>query len=214
MARTTSVRPAPTRPASATISPPRTLKLTSEKTPYRVRPRTSSTTWRASAASFGYSCDTSRPTIRRTRRSTSSSSAGSVQTQRPSRITVIRWQSANTSSNRWEMNRIAVPACRSVRTTANSRSTSTGDRAAVGSSMTSTLASKESALAISTSCWSAMDRPRAGRSGSRCMPSRANSSTVCRRIAARSMRRSRRRGCRPMKMFSATDRSANRVGSW
>ena len=36
----------------------------------------------------------------------------------------------------------------------------------------------DSALAISTSCWSAMDSPRAGRSGSRCTPSRANSSTV------------------------------------
>ena len=33
-------------------------------------------------------------------------------------------------------------------------------------------------MAISTICWSAMDRPRAGRSGSRSTPSRANSSAV------------------------------------
>ena len=40
------------------------------------------------------------------------------------------------------------------------------ESAAVGSSMIRTRASKDSALAISTICWSAIDRPRAGRSGS------------------------------------------------
>ena len=47
----------------------------------------------------------------------------------------------------------------------NSRSTSGPDSAAVGSSMISTRASKLSALAISTICWSAIERPRTGRLG-------------------------------------------------
>ena len=42
------------------------------------------------------------------------SSVGSVDTQRPSRMTVIRSQSAKTSSNRWEMNSTAAPASPSV----------------------------------------------------------------------------------------------------
>ena len=48
----------------------------------------------------------------------------------------------------------------------NSRSTSVGVSAAVGSSMTMTRAFVVSALAISTSCWSAIESPRASRSGS------------------------------------------------
>ena len=43
-ARITSLRPAPTRPASATISPARTRKLTSLNTPWLVSPSTSSRT--------------------------------------------------------------------------------------------------------------------------------------------------------------------------
>ena len=53
-------------------------------------------------------------------------------------------------------------ASRRRRATANSRSTSTADSAAVGSSMISTRASSDSALAISTICWSAIDRPGGG----------------------------------------------------
>ena len=47
------------------------------------------------------------------------------------------------------------------------RAASVADRAAVGSSITITVASVDSALTISTSCWSAMDSPAARRSGSR-----------------------------------------------
>src|SRR5262245_7145611 len=43
-ARITSLRPAPTRPANATISPARTWKLTSLNTPWLVRPSTASST--------------------------------------------------------------------------------------------------------------------------------------------------------------------------
>ncbi len=92
------------------------------------------------------------------------------------------------------MNSTAPPRSSKVRTTRNSRATSLPVRAAVGSSMISTRASKESALAISTSCWSAMDRPRAGRSGSRSTPSCWNRRAVAERTAAWSTRPSERRG--------------------
>ena len=86
--------------------------------------------------------------------------------------------SASTSSKRWEMNRIAVPLARNAFTTSKSRWTSRAVSAAVGSSMTSTLASSEIAFAISTSCWSAIDNPLAGRSGSSGTPSRSNNSAA------------------------------------
>ncbi len=112
------------------------------------------------------------------------------------------------------MNSSAQPCSRSALTTENSRAVSCAVSAAVGSSMISTFASREMALAISTTCWSAMDRPRAGRRGSRVTPSRANSSAARACIVLRSIRPSAARGCRPMKMFSATDRSGKSVGSW
>ena len=143
-----------------------------------------------------------------------SSSIGAVRTNRPSRMIVTRWQLAKTSSSRCEMNSTAAPCLRSVRMTSNSRSTSTLVSAAVGSSMTSTLALNDSALAISTICWSATDRPRARRAGSSATPSRAKTSGRLAFIAERSMRRPPPSGWRPMKMFSATVRSGNSVGSW
>jgi hypothetical protein len=127
---------------------------------------------------------------------------------------VTRWQSAVISSKRCEMNMTAAPSSRSERATENSRSTSTPDSAAVGSSITRIRASAESALAISTICWSAIESPRAGRSGSTCTPSRVKRATACSRIAVRSMLCRTPSGCRPIEMFSATDRSGNSVGSW
>ena len=113
------------------------------------------------------------------------------------------------------MNSTAVPAARSVRTTSKSRSTSAAESAAVGSSITMTRAStSEMALPISTTCWSAMDSPRAIRAGSSWTPSRANIAAASVRIARRSMRRPEPSGWRPMNMFSATVRSGNRAGSW
>ena len=112
------------------------------------------------------------------------------------------------------MNSTAAPEARSVRATSNSRSTSAADSAAVGSSITMILASRERALAISMICWSAMERPRQIRPGSSRTPSRSNNSRACSRIRLASMRLPRRNGWRPMKMFSAAVRSGNRVGSW
>ena len=86
--------------------------------------------------------------------------------------------------------------------------------AAVGSSMISTRASSEIAFAISMICWSAIERPSVTRSGSIETPSRAKISCASARIALRSMRPKRLVGCRPMKMFSVTERSGKSVGSW
>ena len=112
------------------------------------------------------------------------------------------------------MKSTAAPWARSVSTTRKRRSTSVEVSAAVGSSITITRASDESALAISTICWSAIESPRAMRSGSSLTPSSANSRSTSRRIVRRSMRRPLRSGCAPMKTFSATVRSGKSVGSW
>ena len=94
----------------------------------------------------------SRPTIARITDGTVSSSMGFVQTWRPSRITVTRWQMPKISSRRCEMKRTALPRARSVSTMRNSCSTSFVVNAAVGSSITITRAFVVSAFAISTSC--------------------------------------------------------------
>ena len=213
-ARATSVRPAPTSPDRATISPRRTSKETSVKTPSRVSRRTLRAFSPGATSCLGYSSSRSRPTMRRTRSSSVMPSSGSLAIQAPSRRVVTRRQIWKISSSRWEMNRTAAPCSRRVRTTPKSRATSLPVRAAVGSSMIRTRASKESALAISTICWSAMDRPRAGRSGSSSTPRRRMSSAVAAWVARWSIRPRARRGWRPMKMFSAIDRSGKRVGSW
>ena len=188
IARATSLRPAPTRPASPTISPARTVKVMSRNTPARVSPSTSSTTSPTSAGSFGNSSVTSRPTIWRTSSSTVVSAIGVVSMYEPSRITVTVSQRANTSSKRCEMNSSARPSSRRLRATAKSRSTSTPESAAVGSSMMSTRASSEMALAISMICWSAIERPSVTRSGSSATPRRSKISTASARIALRSIR--------------------------
>ena len=195
IARATSVRPAPTSPASATISPLQTWNETSVKTPSRVSRSTSRTTRPRSLATFGKSASMSRPTIARITDCVVSSPVGCVSTWCPSRITVTRWQSANTSSSRCEMKSTAAPRARSVSTIRNSRCTSDVASAAVGSSITITRACAVSAFAISTSCWSAIESPRAGRSGSSRTPSWSKSCIVSRRIRRASIRRPRFSGC-------------------
>src|SRR5215207_5113687 len=190
IARATSLRPAPTSPARATISPARTSKLMSKKTPSRVRRCTRSTAAPISVSCLGNSALSSRPTIRLTISSGVIAAISASWTTAPSRITVTVSQIANTSSRRWEMKRIAAPSSRSALTTVNSRSTSGPERAAVGSSMISTRASKLSALAISTICWSAIDRPLTGCSGSSRTPRRSSSAWTRLCISPRSMRRS------------------------
>ena len=214
IARATSVRPAPTRPARATISPLRTWNETSVKAPSRVSRSTFRTTRPGSADPFGNSASMSRPTIARITDWIVSSPIGLVRTWRPSRITVTRWQIAKISSSRCETNRTALPRARSVSTMRNKRSTSVLASAAVGSSITITRAFAVNAFAISTSCWSAIESPRARRSGSSRTPSCSKTPAASRRIRRASMRRKRLSGCTPTKMFSATLRSGKSVGSW
>ena len=88
------------------------------------------------------------------------------------------------------------------------------DSAAVGSSMISTRASKLSALAISTICWSAIESPRTGRSASRRTPRRSS-----RLLDLLSHGAAVDPPAGPQRMaahhtFSATERSPNSVGSW
>ena len=144
------------------------------------------------------------------------SPTGAVRTNAPSRMIVTRWQMAKTSSSRCEMNSTAAPCARSVRITSNSRSTSTVVSAAVGSSITSTLASKRERLGDLDDLLVG-DRQAAGR------PVRVERNAEpgedlgrgSRFIAAPVDRGGPgRSGCRPMKMFSATVRSGNSVGSW
>jgi hypothetical protein len=88
IARTTSVRPAPTSPASATISPRRTVNEMSLNTPSRARSRTSRTTSPGVVAVLGSSAPSSRPTIDRMMLSMVTSSIGADRTKRPSRMMV------------------------------------------------------------------------------------------------------------------------------
>src|SRR3954454_10566071 len=213
-ARATSLRPAPTRPARPRISPRWTSKVTSVKTPSRVSRSTLSTGSPISASTLGNSWSSSRPTMRRTSSSVVRPATAPSCVTSPSRSTVIDVPMAKISSSRCEMNSTAAPRSRSVRTTPNSRSTSWPESAAVGSSMISTRASKDSALAISTICWSAMERPRTGWSGSSRTPRRSISAWTVSCSARRSIRRSEASGWRPIITFSAIDRSGNSVGSW
>ena len=102
-ASATSVRPAPMSPDMPRISPRRSAKDTSRKAPVRHRPSTASTVGPSGWGERLNSESSGRPTIAWTRRAGVKASVGSVQTWRPSRSTVMRSQSANTSSRRCEM---------------------------------------------------------------------------------------------------------------
>ena len=82
------------------------------------------------------------------------------------------------------MKRIATSRSRSARTIAKRRSTSGSESAAVGSSMISTFALSDSAFAISTTCWSAIDKPRTSRSARRFTPSVASNASTSRFISS------------------------------
>ena len=148
-------------PPARRSPPPAPRSEMSVNTPSRVRRSTRSTSSPGWPRSPAVRCGMSRPTMARTRSSAVRPASSLASTVLPSRITVTRWQISKTSSSRCEMNSTAAPSARSARTTSNSRATSAADSAAVGSSITMTRASSESALAISTICWSAMDSPRA-----------------------------------------------------
>ena len=95
---------------------------------------------------------------------------------------------------------------------ANSRCTSLSDNAEVGSSMTTSLASIDSARAISTICCSATRQ--IGHQASRVdvEADRAASSPCAVQLAP--VDGPPRTGSRPMKTFSATDSVGIRLNSW
>ena len=132
---------------------------------------------------------------------------------RPSRMTVISSEIANTSSRRCETKTIAHCALSSRAMTSNSRSTSLGLKDAVGSSKMMRLALSASAFAISTSWRCAAERSRASASSETACswPRSARISLARRRIVGRDSRPGRPRSGR--KMFSRTERSGARLVS-
>ena len=90
----------------------------------------------------------------------------------PSRMTVMRSATSRTSRSLWVMKTIAAPEALSWRMISMSSSVSCGVSTAVGSSKTSTFASRESALMISTRCCTPTGRSSTIASGSRWKPKR------------------------------------------
>ena len=186
----------------------------SEKTPGRVRPLTSRATAPTVEPVLCRNSLSGRPIIRRMISVSSSAPMAWVATLPPSRKIVTRSQSARTSSRRWEMKTMVRPSSRSRRTIENSVSTSRGVKGAVGSSMMMRRLSEASARAISTICWSAIDKPRIGRLTSILTPRRSISRRASLVMAAQSTRASGAPWSRPRTRFSATLRSGKEIGSW
>ncbi len=115
--RASSVRPAPTRPASPSISPARSSKLT-PSTPGPYRSRTESATGAsAGGGAFGGNVAVSgRPSIASISEASVSDAACAVFTSRPSRRTVTVSASWSTSLRKCEMRMIVVPEAASART--------------------------------------------------------------------------------------------------
>ena len=120
---------------------------------------------------------TSRPTIIDARADVDASGAASPTTL-PRRITVILSATSFTSRSLWVINTMEVPALASWRMIAISSSVSCGVKTAVGSSSTKILASLESALMISTRCWTPTGRSSTKASGSTLKPKRSEISTT------------------------------------
>ena len=104
----------------------------------------------------------------------------------PSRMTVMRSATARTSRSLCVMKTIEVPSSRSCRMIAISSSVSCGVSTAVGSSNTSTFASRDSALMISTRCCTPTGRSPTSASGSTWKPKRLATSRTCWRALGRS----------------------------
>ena len=130
--------------------------------------------------------DTERPTI--SEASSVSVDVGSaLPTTLPRRMTVIRSATARTSRSLCVMKTIDVPDSLSWRMIAISSSVSCGVSTAVGSSRMRTLACRDSALMISTRCWTPTGRSSMYASGSTWNPNRSEISLTRRRASARSM---------------------------
>ena len=116
---------------------------------------------------------------------------------------------------RWEMNTIAVPSPRSRPSRSNSRRTSSRPSAEVPSSTISVRGSCDSALAISTNCWSASASFDTRRLGAMCsMPIRANNASTRRRSSRERIWPSAPAGSWASMMFSATVKCGHSESSW
>ena len=100
---TSSVRPAPARPATPTTSPARASKLTSENLPSNERPSTRNRVSPASTLRGGKISVSSRPAICRINSSVESSPHTPERTTLPSRRMVSRSAIDSSSSSRCEM---------------------------------------------------------------------------------------------------------------
>ena len=117
-----------------------------------VRSLTSSTTAPILFSVFGNSSVNSLPTISLITFCRSVLPTGFSLTVAPSRITVMKSEIANTSSNLWLTKITALLAALSDFITVINRSTSEAERAAVGSSIKIIFAFMDNAFAISTTC--------------------------------------------------------------
>ena len=131
----------------------------------RPQPRDRQDDRRVGAAAGAWAETTLRavgPSIASTRDASVSAAVGAVRITRPSRRTVTVSASSSTSRRKWEMRRIVLPWAASDFTISWRRAVSAPLSAAVGSSMMTTSAARESARRISTSCCSATRSERAG----------------------------------------------------
>ena len=218
IASVSSVWPLPCTPAIARTSPRRTVNETSSTSTMPFGSVTvSPSTTRASSppldGSFSTTSDTARPTIRAA--SSLFVAVGDASpTTLPSRITVMRSATSRTSRSLWVMNTMAVPASRSWRMMPISSSVSCGVRTAVGSSNTSTEASRDSALMISTRCCTPTGRSSTRASGSTSNPNRSEISRTRRRAPARSRRPPNAVSSCPSMTFSATVNTGTSMKCW
>ena len=147
-----SVRPAPIKPIRPTTSPARTVRFTSEYSPWRVRPEVSTTTGAGPTSRAVTAWSNRLPVINSVNRDCVMPAASNTPTSRPSRRTVTRLDTSRTSASRWLTKTTATPDADSVRTTVSRWSVSACVSEAVGSSMKMSFASIASARAIATNC--------------------------------------------------------------
>ena len=180
MARASSVRPAPTRPARPTISPLRTSRSMSCSTTAcgsrASRPRAMPSTSSATAPTRGAAAVGEQPLDLAADHHPDDAVDRDLADRRrpasrPSRSTVSRSQIRITSSSRWVTKTTAMPARLEPAHDREQPLHLLGPESAeVGSSMTTSFASIDSARAISTICCSATERSATSRRGSTSRP--------------------------------------------
>ncbi len=218
IASVSSVWPLPCTPATTRISPSRMSKLSPSTSRWPVGLKTvRSRTWNDAEPSFGASfctvSDTSWPTM--SVASSSFEAVGSaVPTTLPRRMTVMRSLTWRTSRSLCEMKTIEVPCWRSSSMMRMSSSVSCGVSTAVGSSSTSTFASCDRALMISTRCCWPTERSSTTESGSMRKPKRSEISFTRLRAAGRSRMPAPFVGSWPSMRFSATVKTGMSMKCW